>query len=139
MSLHMLRDTAFLVNYNCCVMKEFVIQFAVSWFFYVINLWFGTQQTCLGGKFIFNNFFCFLTECHNNFEMLPRAGAFNEGTKRIPTVKHVALWNSGCVCGSPLLKEDSSKADMSCIVNKDYMTNVVVLPELIEERSMLTL
>lgn len=61
MSLHMLRDTAFLVNYNCCVMKEFVIQFAVSWFFYVINLWFGTQQTCLGGKFIFNKKFCFLT------------------------------------------------------------------------------
>ena len=59
--------------------------------------------------------------------------------KQIPKVKHVALWNNGCVCGSPLLEEYSSKADMSCIVNKDYMTNLVVLPKLIEERSMLTL
>lgn len=41
---------------------------------------------------------------------------------------HVVLWNNGSVCGSPLLREYTSKADMPCTVKKDCETNLVVPP-----------
>lgn len=43
-------------------------------------------------------------------------------------IMHIVLWNNGNVCGSPLLENYTSKADMLCIVNKDYVTNLVVPP-----------